>query len=469
MENFGKQLHKFLKDKQNYSISAFAKDIGISAGLLNHIFNGKRTMSADKFYLAVNNSIFDLKERKILRDAYFIERYGESDYKKLRLLGSTIVGLHFDSAPKITDCTRIIEKGFGELVSDDEVFSALNELFSSTEKTIYTNIHHANNTINSVLYKLKKDYAHSQLTRFIPTFSPRVTERSLTTLFSIIRFAKAGVNTLSLEKIEVEHLEQSTLFPYFIISDKMLILLDVQCGKGVAFCSENIVKDKYSVACSTCKTAKSVVNYFSNEFEAVNYIINFESNKIFSLKSTPCFLAVNNLDFFEKALSDLPDKNQLMSFLYNRRTDKQWYNVCTQNGLENFLETGRTYEISQKIIKQFPLESRRLFIDSLIKTMNNDKVYHNTFLERNIVISEFFRNIDISVYDNSCLIATIPDEPDERSFLCQISLHITGGEFLRICKLFLSDYLIIGGEVLSKQTSLLYLKGIQIELQGRDK
>jgi hypothetical protein len=71
------------------------------------------------------------------------------------------------------------------------------------------------------------------------------------------------------------------------------------------------------------------------------------------------------------------------------------------------------------------------------------------------------------VYDNSCIIATIPEEPDENSFLCQISLHITGGELLRICKILLSDYLPLSGELLTKETALRYLKGTEIDLQRR--
>ena len=247
----------------------------------------------------------------------------------------------------------------------------------------------------------------------------------------------------------------------------MLILLDSRCKKGVAFCGGEIVKDKYHITENAAKTAKSVVTYFQNELEAVNYIINYENDTIYSLKSTPCFLAVDDLSFLSKAASDYPDKEELLNFLNHRRTDKQWYNICTQPGLERFIETGKTFELSETFVKNFPIESRKMFLSSLIKTMENDKVYHNSFFERNIKFTEFFKNIDITVYDNSCLIATVPDEPDGSSFLCQISLHITGGEFFKICKILLSDYLPISGELLSKHTALHYLKGIDIELHRR--
>lgn len=467
MQDFGKILHSYLKDNHSYSISAFAKEIGISAGLLNHIFNGKRTMSPDKFLLAINSTVFDLNEREKLRDAYFIERYGEKDYKKIRLICDTVQNFNFGSVSEIEECTDIIDKGCGELLSGKEVASAIKELFSSTDNTIYTNIHHSNNTINHVLYKLKKDFSSSRMVRFIPAFSTKVTEKGLTTLFSVIRFAKIGVNTLSLEKTEVEHLEQTTLFPYFIISDKMLILLDARCKKGLAFFGGKIVTDKYRTSEASSKTAKGVVTYFKNELEAVNYIINFESDIIYALKSTPCFLAVDDLDFLSKAASDYPNKDELISFLKHRRTDKQWCNICTQAGLERFIDTGKTYELSEVFVKSFPIEARKMFINSMIKTLENDRLYHNSFFERKINLSEFFTHTEIVVYDNSCIIATVPDEPDGSSFLCQITLHITGGELLKICKILLSDYLPISGELLSKQTALHYLKGVEIELQRR--
>lgn len=118
-------------------------------------------------------------------------------------------------------------------------------------------------------------------------------------------------------------------------------------------------------------------------------------------------------------------------------------------------------------MKGFPLEARKMFLSSIIETLEKDNVYHNAFFDRSINLSEFFTHTDIIVYDNSCIITTIPDEPDGSSFLSQITLHITGGEFLKIFKILLSDYLPVSGVLLTKQTALHYLKGIEIELQGR--
>ena len=463
MQSFGKLLHSHLKNNHSYSISAFAKEIGISAGLLNHIFNGKRTMSPDKFLQTINSTIFDLNEIAELRDAYFIERYGEKDYKKIRLICDTVQSFNFGSVSEIEDCSDVIGKSYSELLSSKEISSAIKELFASTDKVIYTNIHHSNNTINHVLYYLIKSYPSSRMERCIPTFSTKVNERNLTTLFSVIRFAKAGVNTVSLEKPEVEHLEQTTLFPYFVISDKMLILLDSRCKRGVAFCGGEIVTDKYRVTENISKSAKSVMTYFKNELEAVNYIINYENDKIYALKSTPCFLSVDDLDYLSKADSDYPDKEDFINFLKHRRTDKRWFNICTQAGLEDFIETGKTYELSEVFVKRFPVEARKMFLSSMISTLENSEAYHNLFFERNINFSEFFTNTEIVVYDNSCIITTLPDDPDGSNFLSQITLHITGGEFLKICKILLSDYLPISGQLLTKQTALHYLKSIEIK------
>ncbi len=466
MQDFGTLLRTYLKDKHNYSISAFAKSIGISAGLLNHIFNGKRTMSPDKFLLTVNSGIFDLEERSNLRNAYFIERYGEKEYEKISLLSQMFIKFRFGNAPEITDCTDVKDKGYGELTERKEVFSALKELFLCTGNTIYTNIPHANTVINHILYKLKKDYPDSDMTRFIPSFSTKFTQRSLVTLFSILRFAKIKVNTVSLENVEVEHLDKTTLFPYFVISDSMMIILDSQCKKGVAFTGD-IVKDKYRVTQEAARSSPDIIHFFSDELTAVNYIINYEDNLIYALKSTPCFLAVNNLDFLLTAANDFPDKEELISYLSNRRSDKQWITFCTQSGFERFLEDGKSYELSETYVQKFPLKARLQFLESLIDTMENDRTYHNLFLSRTIKASEFFNNVDITVYDKSCLLTTVYEEPDANSFLGEVSIHIPGGEFLRIIKKFLSDYLPICGDMLSKQTALLYLKGLLIDCQRR--
>ena len=466
MQDFGSLLHTYLKDKHNYSISAFAKNIGISAGLLNHIFNGKRTMNPDKFLLTINSGIFDLEEQNNLRAAYFTGRYGEKDYEKVSVLSELLEKFRFGDAPEITDYTDILEKGYGELTERKHVFSALKELFLSTENTIYTNIPHANTVINHILYKLKKEYPDSRMTRFIPNFSSKFTQRNLVTMFSILRFAKIKVNTVSLENVEVEHLDKTTLFPYFVISDRIMIILDSQCKKGVAFTGE-IIKDKYRITADAADTSTKVVHFFPDELTAVNYIINYEDDVIYSLKSTPCFLALDNLDFLITAAKDFPNKDELISYLINRRSDKQWINFCTQIGLETFLESGKSYELSETYVNVFSLKARIEFLESLISTMEDDLVYHNSFLSRTMVFSSFFDNTDITVYDKSCLVASVYDAPDEKSFLGEISIHIPGGELLRIIKKYVSDYLPLCGNILPKHTALLYLKGLLIDLQIR--
>lgn len=467
MSDFGTLLHTYLKNKNNYSISAFAKDIGISAGLLNHIFNGKRSMTAEKFILSINSGIFDLEERENLKNAYFINKYGERDYEKISLLSETLKKFRFGDAPETQDCTDINSNGYGELSERKEVFSALKELFISTENVIYTNIPHANNVVNHVLYKLKKDYPESRLTRFIPNFSAKFTQRNLVILLSILRFAKAKVNTVSLENVEVEHLDKTTLFPYFAISDRMMIILDSQCKKGVAFCAGEIVKDKYRITQQAAESSAPVVKFFTDEISTVNYIINYEDNLIHSLKSTPCFLALDDLKFLVTAANEFPNKDELLSYLMNRRSDKQWINFCTQTGLEKFLESGKSYELSETYVKRFPLKAKLEFLESLIATMENDSTYHNFFLRCTTEISDFFANVDITVYEKSSLIASVYDEADEKSFLGEVSIHIPGGELLRIIKKYVSDYLPICGDVLPKQTALIYLKGLLIDCQRR--
>lgn len=467
MQDFGALLHTYLKEKHNYSISAFAKRISISAGLLNHIFNGKRTMTPDKFLLTINSGIFDLEERVNLKKAYFINRYGEKDYEKIAFLSDTLDKFRFGTAPEISDCTYINARGFGEFTERREVFSALKELFLSTDNVIYTNIPHANNVINHVLYKLKNDYPESRMIRFIPNFSVKFTQRNLATLLSILRFAKARVNTVSLENVEVEHLDKTTLFPYFVISDSIMIILDPQCKKGVAFTGE-IVRDKYRITEQSAESSAPVVRFFPDEIAAINYIINYEDDLIRSLKTTPCLLALDDLRFLVTAANDFPDKEELLSYLTNRRSDKQWVNLYTQKGLESFLESGKSYELSETYVKAFSLKARIEFLESLIATMENERSYHNFFLSRTTEVSDFFSDVDITVYEKSALITSIYDNADEKSFLGQVSIHIPGGEVLRIINKFISDYLPISGDVLSKQTALLYLKGLLIDYKRRE-
>lgn len=465
---FGDILHDVLINNPHYSISAFAKDIGISAGLLNHIFNGKRTIAADKFALTIANSAFSSEEKQRLKDGYFSDRYGEEMYSYIRIFHNSVQSLDFDNNYAVTCEGADFSKEISVFEDEKTFICAIKKIFRESKDCVYTNIPHKKDKINNILFSLKKEYAETQFCRIITGFDDSFSEESLTAMFSIIRFARLGVPTVSLDNKDVLSLYGSTIFPYYIISDKALILTDGKFSSGIIVFSQSVLSEKYLGVKRKFSSCKQAVNLFDSQIEMTNYLISNEGNGVCSLGYYPCLVAQDDLGFLEDvlALSD-SDKHEVVKYVKDRLHQKKWSAFTSLDGLWEFLHQDKSYVLSEEKKVKMSLEAKVSFLESLIYTIRNSKYYTHNYLKADCRFSLFVKELNIRLDDEMLVITTTYDKSTPDAFMGQVCLSVNKGEMYRTVFLYLNDYLPASGEIISDNAAIDAITAMIIECKAK--
>ncbi len=468
---FGNILHEILINKDYYSISAFAKDIGISAGLLNHIFNGKRTLAPDKFLMTLKNSYFDCQETERLKQAYFCDRYGEVHYEKIKLLHEMLQRAEFNSDFVLPQGETECFEGTRVLKGENRIICAMAELFKHSEGGIYTNIPYSADKINNALFALKKENKSICLFRFSTRLCSDFSKEFFMSLLSIIRFAQIGVPAVYSDNNENFNAGGTAVFPYYVISEKAILVIDEKYDTAIFVCNEDFISDKYGNIKNKYAGGKKAVSFFGSEMEMTSYLLTHESEESYTLEFTPGFFAHDDLSYLMSALpAELAFKDEVMMFLANRTTSKKWCIYTSLEGLAEFLKTGRSYVTSLNYLGVFSLEAKIKFLESLLYTIQNSKVCSHNYFNLEHCFSDFVKSLHFQLDDSNLTVYSmrLPESGD--SFVGQIFMPVENNDTYRVISSYIKDYLPICGEIISASAAVNNVSGLllQCKRQGTE-
>ncbi len=464
MEMFGNILHEILINKDYYSISAFAKDIGISAGLLNHIFNGKRTLAPDKFLMTLKNSCFDCQETEKLKRAYFCDRYGEVHYEKIKLLHEMLQSAEFNNNFSLDEIESICFDGTVVLEGKNRIIWAIAEFFKGADREVYTNVPYSADKINSALFALKRGNKSAELFRFSSRLSGDFSKESFMALLSVIRFAQIGVPAVYSDNDVGFNVGGAAVFPYYIISEKMLLLTDEKYDTAIFICGEDFISEKYGSIKRKYTSCKKAVSFFDSEMEMTSYLLTHESEESYTLEFTPGFFSHDDLSCLMSALpAELAFKDEVIMFLANRTTSKKWSIYTSLEGLNEFLKTGRSYVTSLNYLGVFSLEAKIKFLDSLLHTIQSSKVYSHNYFNLEHRFSDFVKGLHFQLDDSNLTVYSmrLPESGD--SFVGQIFMPVENNDTYRVISSYIKDYLPICGEIISSSAAVNNVSGLLLE------
>ncbi len=461
---FGNILHEILINKDYYSISAFAKDIGISAGLLNHIFNGKRTLAPDKFLMTLKNSCFDCQETERLKQAYFCDRYGEAHYEKIKLLHEMLQSAEFDNSFSSDEAHAVCFEGTKVLKGENRIIGAIAEFFKGDDSEAYTNMPYSADKVNSALFALKSRNKSVGLFRFSARLSGDFSKESFMSLLSVIRFAQIGVPAVYSGNDEAFNMGGTAVFPYYMISEKMLLLTDEKYDTAIFICGEDFISEKYGSVKREYAAGKKTVSFFDSEIEMTSYLLTHESEESYTLEFAPDFFAHDDIGYLMSALpAGLAFKDEVMMFLANRTTSKKWSVYTSLEGLAEFLKTGRSYATSLNYLGVFSLEAKIKFLDSLLHTIQNSKVCSHNYFNLEHRFSGFVKSLQFQLDDSNLTVYSMKLPESGDSFVGQIFMPVENNDIYRVISSYIKDYLPICGEIISSSAAINNISGLLLE------
>ena len=337
---------------------------------------------------------------------------------------------------------------------------------------IYTNIPTEAEESLDVLYDFLKhddykkiDYKHIFLT------DNGVSIHNISTYFTICDFAELGYTNFSVIKdVELSSLNTNDFFPYFIITDKKIMLFDAEFNNAIVSFDDKIINVHTRKFMALYEKGENPVTSFSNAVELMRTLTSMH-NSSSELSFTPDFCVTPCLDYDilnKNAIPNLPDKELLIRAVLNHYSIdySHFSNFVTIESINRFAKDGIIYEIPRDYLLPVDVESRIKLLKSVKDNIDNNGKYKTYILNP----TKFnYNSYDIQVEKIGVLTVCgirQGNKDNIQSFmgewLCSIDDENIFKDFMNLEK-----YLIESKTVYSDEFSSQYVSNIILELSAQ--
>lgn len=273
---FGALLKEHIK-KQNLTIYQLAKETGIDRSFLQGVLNGKRKLPKKRFSDIVNTNYFTANQIHELCSEYFIEKFGENKIRRFEYLENGITGkIKQELNNKYETEFKKIEDGTNFYSGKKDVLSIVYTLLNKEPVNSFTsNFSFSITEINKIVYNACKENKIKEFIHYVTPNNDSVTH-NLQIIFNSLYYAEIGFTTYVNNKDTVSY-----LFPYFIITDKYLLMFDETAENAVLFDAQLIEPYLKSKSTEIKNSNKKIVHITENAFDFMTVL------DTLTAKSTP--------------------------------------------------------------------------------------------------------------------------------------------------------------------------------------
>ena len=190
-------------------------------------------------------------------------------------------------------------------------------------------------------------------------------------------------------KGELDFINKSIAFPFYIISENELLILNPEADRAIFFNDSRIVTEftgKFSenaVNSSTYIKGYSDVREFFSDTEKfkISESENEPENDLYILKKYPCISFAANLSLIHNYIYDTGDKNELadtyIKFLNKFESVKTIYSIFPEDTIDIFLNCENFCEFGEHLSKPVPAELRRKMLEKVTDQSETDESVPN--------------------------------------------------------------------------------------------
>ena len=379
MENFNNTLRDYIKES-GYSITKFAEKCNIDRAWLSNVLSGRKQLSSSKFDNIIESNIFDSNQIDTLKTLYNKKEFTEEEIEKIEYILSRV-----SRKNRRNECIIPVQidkekrMHFGKL----KVLSHLYDLLENSDEysLVYTNIPSASEEAIDILHHFlslecnkNKDYRHIFFT------NDGSDTRNLNTYFTICDFAELGFsNMVVIKNINLTSMETNDFFPYYLLTDKKMILFDSYFNNAIITVDENIVNIYLQKFMKLFDKGEKTVVQFENGIELMRTLSTMHDSTS-ELSFTPDFCITPLLDYdilSSNAAPNLPNKELLIQAVLNHYNMdySKFYNFITMESLDRFVKDGTIYEIPRTYLKPINLDGRIKLLKKIKDNIETAKYY----------------------------------------------------------------------------------------------
>lgn len=376
---FGEYLHQCIIES-GVSINNLSKQVNFNRGNLYSVLGGKRKLNVETFWAIASMLKCDSGKMQKLQDLFFAEYYGDTDYKRMNFLFEKLNGYEPEQTAKKPNLSPFNKNP--TLSGKEEILSAADYIFSQNCRGKVTVCYSFEMTeLDEIVYYYAKHGNFDSYTHFaIPSKLDKDTD-DLFDLLSTIRYFYIGVYPFLLEE---NFPNTVSALPYCIIGSKQAMLFNDRFGLYIEnedFCAayaEKIVQTLSEYAQKMDIGPKDILkikddytSFYSGETKSFGFVV--------------CFEQFCDLDDFKSILSqnfDAKTINYLSTIAqqhYSTLVEKikgsgGLSSICSQKGLDKFIEYGMLPNIPYDYQKPMPIANRIKVLKKALEEFKNGNI-----------------------------------------------------------------------------------------------
>jgi len=400
VSKFGEVLREYIS-KNGYSINEFAGKCKIDRAWLSNVLSGRKELSEAKFDNILKSKLLSESQNENLIALYRLKDFSSDQVERMEYIIEHLsrkIRRNDSIAPIKYDENRRMYLGKANLLS------VLYRIIENKDELsfIYTNIPTEAEESLDVLYDFLKhddykkiDYKHIFLT------DNGVSIHNISTYFTICDFAELGYTDFSVIKdVELSSLNTNDFFPYFILTDKKIMLFDAEFNNAIVSFDDKIINVHTRKFMALYEKGENPVTSFSNAVDLMRTLTSMHDSSS-ELSFTPDFCVTPCLDYDilnKNAAPNLPDKELLIRAVLNHYNIdySHFSNFVTIESINRFAKDGIIYEIPRDYLLPVDVESRIKLLKSVKD--NIDKWYKLIEDNKNERVSYIHNNINLDHY-----------------------------------------------------------------------
>lgn len=243
---FGTVLRECL-NSSNSSVRNFSEVTGINRGWVYNIFNGKKSLPQDRFLRILSTYPFTINQKNSLIVSYYSDLYGAENFQKIQYIISSLNDLSVDACENVLPLPSKKYTMQSESLSDtasiiDAATYLLNGITDLENPFIYTNFSYGQEKINDIFYFFLSQNKEIKYYHLVNFDTAGIDIHNLRNIFISIKYASLGYSTYYHYNNFSTPLQIDNIFPFFITTNKGVLLYDTDAKKGFILTEPSILK-----------------------------------------------------------------------------------------------------------------------------------------------------------------------------------------------------------------------------------
>ncbi len=367
-------MHHILNDiikESGVSKAQFARDLDISRSYAIALLDGSRPLPKFLFEkLKTFDYVFE-KHIAELSDMYLKLRHSDESIdlvKHFLEVGEAFrVEAEKVDIPEFNLCDNITDLDKNSIVG-----AACALLIEAIEKKykIYTNYPFSFGELDEALYATYQNkYSHDfSVINHIVTFSDTVDEQGILSLWKSLRW---GCLRVPAKIISQE--PHALVNPYYIVSSDRLILFSFDSSRGTIIKSSSLADLYISEHKKIADNAHDLFYIIEDESQLLSRTEFVGTEFYLCYANLFCPVALTDYDLLYRNTTDIPHELKdilIKAFLnyYSNMGDVTNF-LIPEKALEKFMKTGLVHIVSEKYLKPFSIDDRKIALESLIESV----------------------------------------------------------------------------------------------------